>query len=155
MDDIRTGEKYSKRKRFGCCCSQIGQLAIGKEALQLTELEMEVGIGLTMYFRQIKLMMIIFLIMTMFSVPLMYYNYQAYEYADEGELGLVDYLKDRLLFRFSIATLGLMDFHCQEIKLFNLTENIYREPVILEAASAGKPAVYEWPVNKTDFNINC
>ena len=72
-------------------------------------------------------------------------------------MGLVDYIKDRLLFRFSIATFGLMDFHCQQVKLSDLHENFSPGPDILKnATEGGEPAEYgPDPVNITNLHINC
>ena len=55
--------------KFNCCLASFGQLGFGKEARRLTELEQEVGVGLTIYFRQLKLYMTIFLLFTLMTTP--------------------------------------------------------------------------------------
>lgn len=43
--------KVKEKFKFNCCLKNIGVLALGKELKQLTEVENEIGIGLTIYFR--------------------------------------------------------------------------------------------------------
>ncbi len=61
--------KVKDKIKFNCCLRNIGVLALGREPRQLTDVENEIGIGLTIYFRQLKLLMILFFLFTVFSLP--------------------------------------------------------------------------------------
>ena len=55
--------------KFSCCLSNLGQLGFGSVSRKLTPVEQELGPGLTIYFRQLKLYLVVFLLFTLISVP--------------------------------------------------------------------------------------
>ena len=75
-DDEESGQQEKERKprskmkvKFNCCLANLGQLGLGQAARRLTLIEEEIGPGLTIYFRQLKLYMIVFLLFTIMTIP--------------------------------------------------------------------------------------
>ena len=57
------------RVKFGCCRTKIGKIAFASDDRAITEAEQELGIGITIYFRQLKFFAMIFFLFTILSIP--------------------------------------------------------------------------------------
>ena len=60
------------RVPFSTCDDKLGSLSFDPDERVFTEAEQEIGVGMTIYFRQIKFLVCIFALMTFLSVPSFY-----------------------------------------------------------------------------------
>lgn len=91
----------STRVKFPCCKTKIGNIAFSENDRAITEAEQELGIGMTIYFRQMKFFALVFLIMSFVSIPsFILFN------SSEGIGG------GSIFFKMSLANLGQSDIAC-------------------------------------------
>ena len=103
-----------------------------------------------------------YLVLTIFSVPQAYlYFISSNSSVDPGQ-GMIAYVRDTFMFRFTIGSLGMTDFYCQGLHLGDLTEyngpgpDLISVPTYDDEGKVVTPAVYgPDPVNKTDMHIRC
>lgn len=103
-----------------------------------------------------------YLVLSIFCVPQAYLYYIASASSLDPSQGMISYIRDTFMFRFTIGSLGMTDFYCQGLFLKDLKEYNGPGPELLKVATyddEGKvvtPAVYgPDPVNKTDMHIRC
>jgi hypothetical protein len=109
----------------------------------LTEAEKELGPGLSIYFRQLKMLLGLFAIFSVFALPLMLLNSQA---SNEHILAafnnafmppsqpLIPAIRNKFqtfFFDFSLANLGKSDFPCEALNLSDLRENFSGGPMLV------------------------
>lgn len=86
----------SLRIKFNTCAAKLGNIALSPEERAITEAEQELGIGMAIYFRQMKFFSLIFFILTIVSLP----SYLIYS------SGPFPAPLTQFLFRFSLSNLG-------------------------------------------------
>lgn len=107
---------------------------------------MELGIGMTLYFRQLKLFTIMFFVFTILSIPqfLIYYNsYMVHQsqYASDQIKRIpqdhyLTYYKDKYLFPLMLPYLGFQDFFCYSVPIGEIIDQTV-------------PNVFEFTSNRT------
>ena len=78
LSTLASMKRLKIKKPFSYCKSNIGELGIGRDPSQLNQLELELGVGMTLYFRQLKLFTLMFFIFTVLSIPQFYIYYSQF-----------------------------------------------------------------------------
>ena len=95
-----------ERVRFRCCSTKIGRFSLSGNEKTITEAEEELGIGMTIYFRQMKFFALIFTILTLISVPSFILFSLGKSPSGQG-----------LWFNLSLGNLGYEDLACSYSKV--------------------------------------
>jgi len=91
----------NERVKFKCCRAKFGKISLTEKERAITDAEEELGIGMTIYFRQMKFFAMIFMLLTIVSIP----TYILFATTGPGEGG-------SLFFKFSLGNMGMSDVAC-------------------------------------------
>lgn len=92
---------------FGLYSASIGQISVADKDTVITECEKEVGIGMTLYFRQVKFLGCVFLLLTLISIP----SYSVYLSSSAS-----GYTGTSIFKQTSVGHLGESDILCESLQ---------------------------------------
>ena len=162
-EDEPVKTKLFKKEKFSWWKSSLGVLAFGSDARSLTPAERKLGPSLTIYFRQVKMLSILFVIFSLFSLPqIVLFNRSSNEsqlkslhYNQTKAPSFLNQVREKVgsfFLDISLQSLGKPDFLCEGFRISDLWEFDPKNPGPLRIS---RLEFEPDPVNITNVELKC